>query len=510
MKAIVKYLKIIAVNMPVIFRLPASLALALALLLVLAGGSPASALSIGEYFSISYTVEFNQTEVYRDQTFYATVTGEATCISELPMTVSEAQITGSVVARHTESGAEVLLNPEYTLTINPFPNDIGEVVQESQVVELNFPADSLPGLYSISGEIIEARVKAILWFNVTSYLPASQAMGAISYMPPDEEEDEEDEIPQIPFSGKTYTEGSIDPQGIITGAVTAPSVDNGCSLTLDVGVKALNGYGQPLPYISITELEEPPPPEKHQIISLFYDIRPNGATFEPAVVLTIAYEESRLPEGINEENLVIATWDETEEQWIELEDCIVDTEADIITAPTSHLSFFAAIAGTVPASFSVSGLSVSPAEVYAEDSVTVSAVVINEGDLTGSYEVVLRVGGEVVETRVVTLGGGESEAVSFIVCEETPGLYSVDINGAGDSFSILEESVASGLATPHPTSTQTVWSGGINVWPVYTMLTAGTALLFALLWFMKHRKRNKAAREEPIIIYELQLPQSEE
>jgi len=497
MKAKAKYLKIMAALVP-------------ALLLILAGGSPVSALSIGEYFAISYTVEFSQAEVYLNQSFHATVIGEATCIDELPLTVSEARITGSVVARHTESGAEVVLNPEYTLTIDPFPNGVGEVVQESQMVELHFPEDSLPGSYSINGELTEAKVKALLWFNVTSYLPASQAMGVVSYMPPGEEEDEEDEIPQIPFSGKTYIDGSIDSQGIITSAFTAPSVDNRCSLTLDVGVEALNGYGQPLPYISISELEEPPPPpEDARLISLVYDIRPNGATFEPAAMLAMTYEEPRLPEGIDEEKLAIATWDETEGRWIELEGCIVDTEADTITAPVSHFSAFAAMAGTTPASFSISGLSVSPAEVYADGSVSVSAVVSNDGDLAGSYEVVLRVGGEVVETRLVTLDGGQSEAVSFTVSRQTPGLYSVAVNGVYGSFTILEEEVEA-LSTTQPLAARLTQPGGINGWLVLTIFAVIVILLLALLWFIKRYQRKKAAGEEPIIIYEVRSPQGKE
>ena len=420
----------------------ATAAVTAALLLVLAGGSPASALSVGEFFSIKYNVEFSRTEVYQNQTFTVTITGEATCTNEPPMTVSEAQISGKVVARHTESGAEVVLNPEYTLTINPFPNDVGQIISESQTVELRFPADSLPGSYNISGELIEARVKALLWFNVTSYLPSSQSMGVISYMPPgeeEEEEDEEDEIPQPPFDGKTYTEGSIGPHGTITAAVIAPSVDGKCRITLEAGVRALNAQGQALPYIGITEMDEPPPvPENRNTISLVYDIRPAGATFDPPAMLTVNYEESELPEGVSEENLVIATWDEAQGRWVEMEGCIVDTQANSITAPVSHFSAFAAMAGTMPASFAVSSLSVSPDEVYADDSVTVSAVVSNEGDLSGSCEVVLKVGGEVIETEAVMLAGGESRLVSFNVSGEQPGLYSVDVNGAVGSFSVIE------------------------------------------------------------------------
>ncbi len=97
------------INAPILYRL--LIALMLVLCLFTAGGSPVAALSIADYFTISYTVEFSSTEVYENQIFQATVTGEAAYISELPLTVSEAYITGSVIARHEDNGAEVILIP---------------------------------------------------------------------------------------------------------------------------------------------------------------------------------------------------------------------------------------------------------------------------------------------------------------------------------------------------------------------------------------------------------------
>ena len=100
---------------------PVSAAL-LAVSLCLAIPSPAAALSMEDYFNISYDpVSFSDTEIDGDEVFYATVRGRATCTADLPLPVREARITGRVIAEHTVSGTRVTLNPSYTITIDPFP-----------------------------------------------------------------------------------------------------------------------------------------------------------------------------------------------------------------------------------------------------------------------------------------------------------------------------------------------------------------------------------------------------
>ncbi|MFC1846928.1 hypothetical protein ACFLYS_02585, partial [Chloroflexota bacterium] len=411
-------------------------ALVLALCLIATGATPVAALDVDSYFSISFNIEYSRAYIYSNNTFNATITGRATCINELPLTISEAVVTGKVIARHQESGTEVTLNSSYTISINPFPNDIGATLESSKTVALKFPQGSSPGVYSVSGELIEARVRATLWFNVTSYLPSSQDMGLIHYMmpPPGGEEDDEQ-----PFFGTTLTKNKIDNQGIITEDIIAPSVDDKCRVTLEAGLKALDKYGQPLSKISILELKDPPPPpENRHIIGLVYDIQPDGTTFDPPAILTISYEEIQLPPGMSEEKLVLATWDEVSGQWIELEDCIVDPLANTISAPISHFSAFSAMAHTAPASFEILELSVSPQEVYADEEVTVSATAVNSGDLEGSYEVVLMIDNEVEQSRQISLAGKTSQVVSFVVSRDSPSLYAVNINGLLGSFVVAE------------------------------------------------------------------------
>lgn len=87
-----------------------------------------------------------------------------------------------------------------------------------------------------------------------------------------------------------------------------------------------------------------------------------------------------------------------------------------------------------PAKFMVTELSISPTEVEQGDPVTVSVKVTNIGEQEGSYTVELRVAGEIVDRKTVTLAGGGSTKVNFIVTKEEEGTYDVDVNGLAGRF----------------------------------------------------------------------------
>jgi len=160
-----------------------AIALVLAILLVPVGTSPVAAISVGDYFQISYdAVEFSQTEIHGNEVFYATIKGEAICIEDMPISVSEASLTSRVVAQHQISGNEETLNPSYTVTIKPFPNKKGDTTEINKVIPLQFPEESEPGDYNAVGELVEAKVKALLWIDVTNYLPQSRAMGSVTFI----------------------------------------------------------------------------------------------------------------------------------------------------------------------------------------------------------------------------------------------------------------------------------------------------------------------------------------
>jgi hypothetical protein len=138
---------------------------------------------------------------------------------------------------------------------------------------------------------------------------------------------------------------------------------------------------------------------------------------------------------VAEKNLVIAVYDPDTGQWQELEST-VDVENNTVTAKVSHFSTFAVLAYTRPASFEITDFAVTPVEVDPGSDININVLVTNTGDLTGSYEVYLRLDGSVIQTREVTLNGGDSKMVSFSAASYTAGEHKAGIGGSLTLFTV--------------------------------------------------------------------------
>ena len=93
----------------------------------------------------------------------------------------------------------------------------------------------------------------------------------------------------------------------------------------------------------------------------------------------------------------------------------------------------------IPAHFSVSNLVIAPDRVKQGDSITVSAVATNTGEVAGAYSVVLKVNGVAESIEEVSLGPGGSQRVAFTVTKDTPGFYQVDLEGLSGRFVVEME-----------------------------------------------------------------------
>jgi len=423
-------------------------ALILALCLVPVCSHPVAALSVDDYFSYSYNVEFSKVDIEGSEVFYATVEVEATCKEDLPLAVTKMNITGRIVAEHQVSGAKVTLSSDYSVTIEPFPNEVGETSQASEVVSLRFPQGSESGTYDVVGELIEAKILTILGeLDVTSYLPSSRAISSVTYVALDGDGAGGGIIVEPDNGLLNY----IDEDGVFTDDVTIESEDGECWITIGEGTTGLTEDGDPLTEISIVDLEEPPPlPEDSpaSVIGLAYDIEPDGATFSPPITLAFTYDDSLIPEGVAEANLVIAIWDEEAGEWIDL-DCTVDADDNTITAEVSHLTTFAVLAYAYPAAFVVSNLSITPDEVDIGQEVAISVRITNTGTLEGTYQVVLTLDDQVEATQDITLTGGARITIIFKISENAADTYSVSIGDLSGSFVVKPAAVSE----PAPAST---------------------------------------------------------
>ncbi|MCD6480522.1 PKD domain-containing protein [Candidatus Bathyarchaeota archaeon] len=89
-----------------------------------------------------------------------------------------------------------------------------------------------------------------------------------------------------------------------------------------------------------------------------------------------------------------------------------------------------------PAKFELSDLSVSPKEVGPGEAVTVSVKVSNVGEESGVTTVKVKLDGEVVDSKTITLDGGSSTTVTFTVSSDVEGTHTVEVDGLIDTFTV--------------------------------------------------------------------------
>ncbi len=308
--------------------------------------NPASvaAQSMDEYFQFSNdTPSLSQNQILGNQVFYVTIHGKAICSKDLPLSVSEASITSRIVARHTASNTVVILNPNYTVAINPFPYQKGNATEMTQTVPLQFPTQAQSGTYVVTAELVEAKIKALfIWIDVTQYLPQSQLVGSIEYT-----------APQGlgggggGGGGGTQLSGFIGIQPIVnffgytSGASQLATPDGKLKLNIDGGTRLLNSNLAGLDAFTVAPADSAPQAPASNAIVLAYDLGPQGATFDPFITLTFSYSEGSLAPGVTESSLYVAWWNGS--KWESLT-TIVDTNANTVSAKISHLSTFALLA----------------------------------------------------------------------------------------------------------------------------------------------------------------------
>lgn len=84
--------------------------------------------------------------------------------------------------------------------------------------------------------------------------------------------------------------------------------------------------------------------------------------------------------------------------------------------------------------FEFTDLMVEPAEVDPGELVTISVLVKNISSITDACEITLKVNGEILGAREVTLDSGEVRTESQEISRDVPGTYEVDVNNLLGSF----------------------------------------------------------------------------
>ena len=158
--------------------------------------SPAAAQDLSDYFEYEYQASLvdaggnPKTEVHGNESFYARTQGTVTCVEDLPFPydqVSQVRLTFNVVAELQDNGAETILNPGYTTTVNPFPISAGETYTINELIPLIFPQESQSGGYNVIAKLSKAEAKAFdTWLVIPNdQIPEDmreQFLGLVTYI----------------------------------------------------------------------------------------------------------------------------------------------------------------------------------------------------------------------------------------------------------------------------------------------------------------------------------------
>jgi len=275
---------------------------------------------------------------------------------------------------------------------------------------------------------------------------------------------------------------TLDYQGIIQATCRLKTVDGKLTLDIAKGTRLLDSLGRPLTSLSAALEPAPPAPPSGAAIIVACNLGLNGATFSPAITLTIEYDPASLPKNVAEKDLYIAYWDGS--KWLALKST-VDTTAHTASCELSHFTIFAII-GTItppaPAAFSASNLSIQPLEVKPKEAVTITLSVANTGGTEGSYPVLLKINGIKEAEKSVTVAPGKSQSVSFSVTKEQAGSYNVTVDGLSSSFTVAAPPAPPPSAAAPPPAKPPI------TWPLIGGIIAGVVIAGLIVFFLVRRR----------------------
>ena len=310
-------------------------------------------------------------------------------------------------------------------------------------------------------------------------------------------------------AGVTTLTNAINAQGVFTLDVVAWSDDKLVAFVIGTTTKGVDSTGVPLTQISILGMTTVPTlPAGAYVVGLAYDFEQSGAVFTPTVPVRFSYNPALLPAGVAESSLQIAYFDTVRNVWVPLT-TTMDTNNHFIFAQIAHFTTYAVTYGvpaptpvptttttppppvtTLPvittalptttttqpvattttpvtttttqpvptttqpttapaASFSVSGLVISPNEISTTETATVKVTVTNKGNLAGTSTAVLKIDNNIVGTKSLLLAAGESQDAVFTVSKDTAGTYSIDVNGQSGTLTVKEPAASTPFLFKH-------------------------------------------------------------
>jgi len=134
----------------------------------------------------------------------------------------------------------------------------------------------------------------------------------------------------------------------------------------------------------------------------------------------------------------------------------------------------------VPASLTISNLTVTPATVDINGAVSINVQVSNSGDVPGTYEVELKINNVNVTSKTVTVASKSTQTVTFTTSEDKAGTYTVSINGMTGTFTVAPAGTT--ITPPSPP---------VSKWPLVIGIIGGIIVVAALATVVLMVRRKK-------------------
>jgi len=242
-------------------------------------------------------------------------------------------------------------------------------------------------------------------------------------------------------------------------SVVVPDFNNTNFLEIDYGTTVICPEIGEAPEALMMRVakESPPVPDGSALIGSAYNFTGNygynmlkycsGVTFDQNVTIVLDYDPNELPESTV--SLAVAYYDAEQGIWVSMPPDIGRVaEVGKATGLMNHFSTVAIIAelgpAPAPASFAGSALNIKQSPLLWKNifvgvtggDVTITANVVNNGGEEGTYIAELKLNGETIDTKEVTLGPGQSQQVRFTLSGIDYGQYQVEVAGLSGEFTV--------------------------------------------------------------------------
>ncbi|MFC1976783.1 hypothetical protein ACFLWS_00725 [Chloroflexota bacterium] len=148
----------------------------------------------------------------------------------------------------------------------------------------------------------------------------------------------------------TDVSGTVTPTGVFTENVTVAPAGTKGKIAINKGTTGKTKEDQPLSEIWLIEVGKNPSTtlRNKTTIGYHYEAGPEGTTFDQPITITLSYDPVDIPERASEDDLVIATWDEDADDWVEFEDSIVNKSNRTVSVQVTHFSRYTITAPAPP------------------------------------------------------------------------------------------------------------------------------------------------------------------